>query len=184
MVNISDPTYPFIVASISGEQLDGAHGISIVGNLAYVSAYSTDALAVVDISDPLNLTIEGFAQESKGLEGVQNFVVAGSYAFATGTYSVTALNLADPSNPTIAGVVTDSSLLNGASDIAVAGGHAFVTSSDYDGVVAVNITDTTSLAIVGSITDTRLNGAKSLKIVGDLAYVAARNDDALTVVNI
>jgi len=87
-----------------------ARRASIVGNLAYVTAYSEDSLTILNITDPYNMNIacRGLRVRCHDEDG-----------FA-------AIHIADPSNLTIVGFVEDSTLLEESWAVAVNGNYAFV----------------------------------------------------------
>ena len=51
-VDVSTPSSPQVVGSVTNTALNGAYRIRLHGNFAYVSGSSAAAIAAVDISDP------------------------------------------------------------------------------------------------------------------------------------
>lgn len=69
--------------------------------------------------------------------------------------------------------------------IFIDGDYAYITSYDLDRLSIYNISDPTSLSLVGSVQDTtNLNGAIFVYVVGDYAFVTSELSDRVTVVDV
>ncbi|MEA1923301.1 MAG: hypothetical protein U9N63_11675, partial [Pseudomonadota bacterium] len=100
--------------------------------------------------------------------------------------------LQTPGDPVLVGSLSDdgTTLLNKAYSICVVGKYAYVTASDEDGVEILDISDPTNPTHVGSFADDvsggtiALDGAHSICVSGKYAYVAAKNDDGVAILDI
>jgi len=103
IINISDPTTPFVAGYIqdnshaggTAHALDGAGEVYVLGDYAYVSSRYDDALSIFDISSPANPIEVGYILDNESPEGVgtavalhyvYGFAVSGEYAYVTGAY--------------------------------------------------------------------------------------------------
>ena len=139
---------------------------------AVVSAQSITSI-VTSLRDPANLM------------GAWDVAISGDYAYVTAEddAGITILNMADPSNPSLAGGIADPQLTN-AKGIAISGDKAFVTAS-FDGLTVVDIADRGNPTITSSLNHRPLLfGGSDVKVVGDYAYVSAKNTACFTVVDI
>ena len=185
VVDVSNPHRPSVVSSIWDQRLDGAEGLAMAGDYAYVASNDYDGLVAVHIADKANLTIAGFLQDGALFDGATDVAIAGSYAFVT-AYSddaVTAVDISDPNNLTVASHFTDGAL-DGAENIVIGGNFAYVTAYAEDSLTIVDITDPYNMNVAGTIRDTRLDQARGLAVVGDYAYVACHNTDGFAAINI
>ena len=77
--------------------------MAVQGNYAYVTAYSTASLAVVDISNPSAPTLVGSVQDWTNLYGADGVAVSGNYAYVGGDSCscFTVLDISNPKEPTV-----------------------------------------------------------------------------------
>ncbi len=68
-IDISDPTSPVIADSISHAEMEWPVSVYLQGNRAYVASQS-HTLHIFDISNPANLSFEGYVFESNGIQHV------------------------------------------------------------------------------------------------------------------
>jgi hypothetical protein len=154
VVDISDPTNPHIVASISNSSLPApwtnsgalkhACGITVVGNYAYLTASYTHRLTIVDISNPTAPTIVGSVQDLTRLPLPVDVAVKNGYAYAvnetTGTGSVTVVDVHTPTSPQIVATLP-SSTLAGAYRIRIRSNFAYVAANYAYATDVVDISD-------------------------------------------
>merc|ERR1719162_1745998 len=74
--------------SVSGQiidttNLDGAYGVAVNGNYAYVAAQDASALTVVDVTNPASPSVSGQIIDTTNLAGAFGVAVDGNYAYVT-----------------------------------------------------------------------------------------------------
>jgi len=191
IIDISDPTSPTIVGSISDAQLNGPYSVYVSGQYAYVAAHIANALTIVDVSDPTSPAIVGSISDADKLARADSVYVSGKYAYvaAAGANALTIVDVSDPASPAIVGSITNAQL-NGPTSVYVSGQYAYVADmgptpkSGANALTIVDISNPASPAIVGSVTSTQLNDPSSVYVSGKYAYVAAADANALTIVDI
>ena len=85
------------------------------GSYAYVAAFGSNALVVVDVSNPAAPVIRGSVVSSSLLDAPLNVAVSGSYAYVAAPVprSLVVIDVSNPASPVIRGSVVSSSLLDG-----------------------------------------------------------------------
>ena len=103
----------------------------------------------------------------------------GNLSLAGGTFLQTSIS------PTSAGSISDGSL-NTTRSVYVSGKYAYVAASEADSLTIVDVSDPSSPAIAGSVSDggVLLDGARSVYVSGEYAYVAAFTAGSLTIVDV
>jgi hypothetical protein len=212
IIDISDPTNPTEVGYINDTErqgtaqlLDGAQGIYVSGKYAYIISNEDKGLSIIDISNSSNPTEVGYINDTEVggtaqlLDAARGVYVSGKYAYVTsvGDDGLSIIDISDPTNPTEVGYINDTEvggtaqLLDYPTGVYVSGKYAYVTSLSDDGLSIIDISDPTNPAEVGYIQDTEqggtaqlLDGAVRVYVSGKYAYVAAFNDDGLSIINI
>jgi len=170
--------------------------VFVSGNYAYVASSTSDALEIVDISNPAAPVHAGSIVNGAGgalLDAPRFVFVSGNYAYvASGTSD--ALEIVDISNPAVpvhAGSIVDGAggaLLDNPQSVFVSGNYAYVASSTSDALEIVDISNPTAPVHAGSIVDgaggALLGFPQSVFVLGDYAYVVSRTSDALEIVDI
>lgn len=93
VIDVSNPTSPLITGYIEDPILGvypfmgGAYSIHVVGKYAYVSGTDTNALIVVDISNPMSPKIAGSLVNLTYMKGAYLLYVSGKYAYVAGRWS-------------------------------------------------------------------------------------------------
>jgi len=83
------------------------------------------------------------------------------------------------------GILANDTDLNFAYNLQVVGTYAYVTSSISDGLTVVDISNPSSLSVVGKLFDsTNMNSARGIVVSGSYAYVVSRLSDGLAIVDI
>ena len=92
-----------------------AHFVAISGSYAYVAAEWSDALVVVDISNPASPVIRGRVVSSSLLDHAYGVAVSGSFAYVAAVESdaLVVVDVSNPATPVIRGSVVSSSLMDG-----------------------------------------------------------------------
>ena len=128
------------------------------GAYAYVTAGQSDALVVVDISNPASPVIRGRVVSSSLLDHARDVAVSGSYAYVAGQYSnsLVVVDVSNPASPVIRGSVVSSSLMFYAVGVAVSGSYAYVAAHGSDALVVVDVSNPATPVIRGSVVSSSL----------------------------
>jgi hypothetical protein len=200
IVDISNPVNPTHVGSISngegGANFSGGGYVFVLGNYAYIPAYTQDALVIINISNPVNPTFVGSIANGTGgaaLDGAFQIYVSGDYAYVTAWWgdALEIINISNPASPTHAGKIlngTGGAKLNAPSGIQVLGDFAYISS--YDSSYAfeiVNVSDPANPIHAGSIANgeggAKIHGYEHY-ISGNYAYLSTYIGDAIEIVDI
>ncbi|MDO9550370.1 MAG: PGF-pre-PGF domain-containing protein, partial [Methanoregula sp.] len=201
IVDISNPAYPVHKGSIEddgaggGALLNNPVSVYVVGNYAYVASYNSNALEIVDISNPASPTHAGSISNGGGggakLSNPQSVYVVGNYAYVTSYNALEIVDISDPTYPKHKGSISNggSTLLSGPCSVYVSGNYAYVASSGSNALEIVDISVLTNPTHAGSISDGGGGGAKldspyGVYVAGNYAYVASYGSDALEIVNV
>jgi len=122
---------------ISTAGLNGAFGVFVKGDYAYVAALDADALTIIDISDPTSPTQVGTISTAD-LSGAFGVFVRGDYAYVTGGIAdaLTIIDISDPTSPTQVSTISAVNL-DGARDVFVKGDYAYVTAGIADSLTII-----------------------------------------------
>ena len=170
---------------------------------AVVAATESDAVQVIDVTDPYDITATDRHADSTNLDGVGGVKTfdAGDHTYAVATANagnaVRVLNVTDPGNIALTGGIRDGgSLLLGNPrqlDVFVSGGRTYAAVASYSdgGVQVIDVTDPGNVTAAGSIVTTdnpardRVVDVETFKI-GDHTYavMTAQTRDAVRVLNL
>lgn len=198
IVDISDPTNMVAPTGgnsgilTDGNDLDGAYGVAVQGDYAYVVGIGTNMnqLTVVDISDKASPSIAG---TSGTITGSTKVDVDGNYAYVVseGSNTITVVDVSTPSSPSISGSLTDNTNLDSPLFVKAQGNYAYVTASNSDSftVVDVSTPSTPVIANSGSAVVTHgfyLDQVSGIVVDGDFAYVTktASEKNGVTIIDI
>ena len=212
IINLTDPASPSAAGRLQGGStvhLGTPTGIAIFkhggANYAAVSSSSTNAVQIVNLTNPASPSGAGFLQDGGTIlldnpRGIAIFEQGSINYAAVATYGddgVQIVNLANPASPSAAGSLGDegSLELDGAHGIAIFGyngaNYAAVASERDNGVQIVNLTNPASPSAAGHLSDTTsrlLDGAESIAIFehggANYAAVAADDDDGVQILRI
>ena len=174
--------------------LEGAAGVDVVGDYAYVVSGRDRALTIFDISTPATPAHVG---EIHGTEaGAPYYMddaycvdVVGDYAYVTAycDAALTIFDISDPANPSHVGEIHGTgapNYLQGAQYLHVVGDYAYVTAYEDKALVIFDISDPTNPKIIGEIhgggPPYYLAWASGVEAVGGYVYVVTW-DNALTI---
>lgn len=182
-----DPlTAPVWLGSVTNTTtLNGAVGVAVHGDYAYVAADDGDRLTVVNISDPAAPSIVGSVTDAQ-IDGAGRIFLRYPYAFVTSRFPdrLVAINVSNPASPSIAGSIQDTLRLDGAIDIEGRGRYAYVGAPNQDYITIVDIADPASMSITGSLSSALYDFPIDLDVSGSYAYVVGETSDSLVVVDI
>lgn len=179
VVDVSDPASPSRTATVyhdmdlsdatgSGALLDSPRGVAVRGTSAYVAAFDSDALQVLDVSTASSPRAAGAlthdATAGVLLDGAAGLAVRGDYAYvaAYGSDALTMVDISDPSNPAHVASVTETDALDGAFGVLVRGNRAYVTSSDDDALEVITVGKTR--ARIGEAVTVELDASEDIAV--------------------
>ena len=177
IINITDPTAPTAVASITDDstfdELDGAIGITTVtigsSTYALVASFFDDGVQIINITNPATPTAVSSITDGSTfdeLDGVNDITTVkigqSTYALATSGLDdgIQIIDITTPATPTAASSITDGSTfdeLDGVNDITTvkigSSTYALIASINDSGVQIINITNPATPTATSSITD-------------------------------
>ncbi|OIO18977.1 MAG: hypothetical protein AUJ37_04185 [Candidatus Magasanikbacteria bacterium CG1_02_41_34] len=181
----SNPT--IVGSNVDNTNLNGAQGVYVSGDYAYVVNRDDDSLRIIDITSPGTPLIIGGVQSSSTLNGAHDVVVSGKYAYVVNSYdnSLRVIDVSDPWLPSIVGGIKDDTNLSGVRSIYLSGKYAYVVSDTDSSMRIIDISNPTSPFLVGGIQDAvNLSFAYAVAVSGDYAYVVSFDDDSLRVIDV
>ncbi|MBI2625568.1 hypothetical protein HYW68_00765, partial [Candidatus Parcubacteria bacterium] len=125
---------PAVVGNVQDStKLSGAIAVFVSGQYAYVAAFSSNRLTVVDTANPSNPTVVGSVRDDTNLRGASSVFVSGRYAYASAAYGnrLTVADIANPSSPTVVGSVRDDTNINNPQFVFVSGRYAYIANSTH-----------------------------------------------------
>ncbi len=132
MVNVADPKNPVLMAEIrdgtGGARLKSPDSVFISDYYAYV--IGSDALEIVDISDPGHPFHVGCITNPVGEGGMNDLFVDGSYVYIIGQGGFAVIDVTDPANPGEIDIIRDrdeGEVLSAGSSVFVDETTAYVT---------------------------------------------------------
>ncbi|MCC2630434.1 MAG: repeat protein, partial [Candidatus Paceibacter sp.] len=175
--------------------LDGAHSVFVQGKYAYVISQNSNALEIIDISNPASPVHKGSLVDGAGgalISLPQGLFVSGNYAYIASGLS-DALEIVDISNPSAP--THKGSIINGAGGAALSFPNAVYVSGNYAYVVsssnALEIIDVSNPAapvhkgkLAHGTGGALLSGPNAVYVSGKYAYVASFTSDALEIVDV
>jgi hypothetical protein len=195
-VNVNPMHKGSIVNGSDGAALSGAYGVYISGNYAYIASYASNALEIVDISNPAKPVHKGsIVDGSVGatLNGSTSVYVSGNYAYVASYYSnaLEIVDVSNPAKPVHKGSIVNGSggaMLNGAISVHVSGNYAYVASYYSNALEIVDVSNPAKPVHKGYLVDgsgsAHLNGAERVYVSGNYAYIASFVSNALEIVDV
>jgi hypothetical protein len=163
--------------------LDHANSVAISGHYAYVTAFNSGRVTVIDISNPLSPSIVTSLPDATNLVNPNDLAIQGNYLYVANqadfNNQFTVIDISNPAAPKVVGSLNNSNL-EGAYRIRVRGDFAYVSASDAATIAAIDITDPTHPRVAGWLTDTaHLNKTTGLDLDPSGGYVIASSAYAL-----
>lgn len=196
MAQSSQDTFTLAGSVTDAAQMPTPFGIAVSsnGNYAYVTTYTNNGIAVLDMTDPENPSIIGTLTDATNLANAWHIALSSDdqYAYVTtlSANRLTVVDISDPTAPSVAGSVQDATNLNNAWGVAVDpvyGNYVYVTANSGARLTVVSVTTKTAPTVHGSVNDaTNLAGASgvSVEAAGTYVYVAAATNHVLNVVDV
>jgi hypothetical protein len=98
VINAANRSSPARVATYTLTNYGNGEGVTLVGNLAYLSA-GMEGLHIIDVTTPASPVLRG-SRDTQGSS--QHAVLAGNYAFISDTWGgVQVVDVSNPANPTL-----------------------------------------------------------------------------------
>ena len=185
-----------ITDGTGGAALSRPQSVFIQGDYAYIVSWTSNALEIVNISDPSSPTHTGkiiHGTNGAELSSPRSVFVQGDYAYIVSSDSnaLEIVNISNPASPTHTGKITHrqgGAELNQPYSVFVQGDYAYIASRDSNALEIVNISNPASPTHTGKITNgtggAALSSPISVFVQGNYAYVASRDSNALEIVNI
>jgi hypothetical protein len=167
--------------------LDAPSAVYAAGNEVYVTSYSTNTLAIFDVSNPDSIVYVGHS--TSNLSGPSDLFVSGERAYVTSELNnrLVVFDLSNPSAPDSLGS-TDESLTHPLA-LYVAGKYAYVASNGSpeagakDGLAVFDVSDPEHIRLTG-FTSTYLEGTTDVFVAGSYAYVTSGSNSCLAIFDI
>ena len=189
-----DPVKPVHTGSLlngGGALLSNPRSVFVAGNYAYVTSVGSNALEIVDVTNPAAPVHKSSISHGEGgalLLNPQSVFVAGNYAYVA-SYDSNALEIVDvtdPAAPVHTGSISDGGgsgapFLNKPYSVYVAGNYAYVASYGSNELEIVDVTNRANPVHKGYIF---ISAPRSVYVSGTYAYVASAGSDALVIVNV
>ncbi|MEK7644619.1 MAG: hypothetical protein AAB390_04945, partial [Patescibacteria group bacterium] len=194
---VGNPIHKGNISSTTvGILLDQAQSVYVSGNYAYVASGISDALEIIDISNPARPTHKGSIADGAGgarLDNPNSVFVSGNYAYVASqsSASLEIIDISNPSQPTHKGSVRNNAggaLLSGVTSVFVSGNYAYLTASSVDALEIIDVSNPSTPTHKGSISNgaggALLDLPVSVYVVGNYAYVASADSDALEIIDV
>src|SRR5208283_517420 len=173
--------------------LNGPEAVFISGTMAYVTSKWSDALEIVEVTDPAHPVHKGSLLHGTGgalLKAPIGVVVSGIYAYvaSSGNNALEIVDVSNPAHPVHAGSITNGTsgaLLYSPKSVSVSGRYAYVASSGSNALEIVDISDPAAPVHAGTMKDDiRLKNPTSVSVSGNYAYVTSSGINALEIVDV
>lgn len=183
----------------SAPYLDGPLAVQVVGNYAYIASQNSNALEIINISNPAAPTHVGSLLNGGGVAPYLNapraIHVSGNYAYIASMNSdaLEIVNVSNPAAPTHVGSLLNGGgsapYLDGANAIYVSGNYAYIASYLSNALEIIDISNPAAPTHVGSLLNgggsaPYINVPRGLYVSGNYAYIVSQNSDSLEIVDI
>ena len=174
IIDISNPSSPQIVGSVSDSLLAGARRIKISGNYAYVGT-TNSKLTIVDISNPTSPQVVSSVNLGSGEKFTGGLYVSGKYVY-TGPFNCyfSVVDVEDPSSPKIIATYYGAEVCE-ISDMWVSGNYAYLTNHVFNSIVVIDISNPASPIKAGSVSS-HFPHPSGLYLSGKYLYVVSEYD--------
>jgi len=164
--------------------------VEVSWNYAYVTAYGSNAIEIIDISDSANpVHVSSITMtNSVKLYWAYWLKISGNYLYVA-SYSdddIEIINISDPVNPVhVTNIANKASRkLNWPRWLDIVGNYLYVASYVDDALQIIDITIPTAPVSKWFLKDVKLNWAMSVKVSGNYAYVVNYYADSMQVIDI
>jgi len=191
-----NPVHKGTISNGGSALLAKPFGVYVSGDYAYVASWESNALEIVDVSNPAAPVHKGSITNGTGgaLLNYPNMAyISGNYAYVA-SQGINALEIVDVSNPAAPvhkGSITDGTggaLLNSPVSVYVSGNYAYVASQGSSALEIVDVSNPAAPVHKGSIINgaggANLDTPYSVFVSGTYAYVASFAGSALEIVDV
>ncbi len=191
IIDVSNPANPTLVSHLDNEVpplpapwttldvLRHITSVAISGHYAFVTAFYSDRLTVIDIANPASPAVVASLQDNVNLSSPADVTISGNYAYVADQSAnpqhanLTIVDVSNPLNPQVVGSVIAPSM-SGAYRVRLRGNFAYVSGSNADAVTAVDVSNPALPRVASSITDPgHLNRTTGLDIDPAGQYIVA-----------
>jgi hypothetical protein len=159
-------------------QVSSPSSVAAWGNYAYIGA--SNSFNIFDISDPTNPTLI----HQVTMATPSGLTTDGSYVYVVSGNSLIIFDVTTPTNPVQVGSTTEGTSVSW-NAITISGNYAYMVSTWSDTVSIADISNKTTPAFVGRVTDsTNLNNPLAIAASGSYAYVAGNSCNCVSVIDI
>ena len=205
IVDITNPAKPVHKGSlrdsdvVGGAKLNTPTSVFVSGKYAYITSFNSNALEIVDISDPaspkhVSVLKDGEVTPGDGLNSGSNLgepfsvFVSGNYAYiaSAGNDSLEIVDISSSTRPMHKGAFAGANFRK-PSSVFVSGKYAYVAGSQSNTLEIVDISDPTAPVHAGSLSDggaVKLGHPSSVYVSGNYAYLTSFDSNALEIVDI
>ncbi|MDQ6851734.1 MAG: hypothetical protein M3070_17700 [Actinomycetota bacterium] len=166
VIDITNPSGPTLVprqnidnSALTGaldQGLNHATSVAISGHYAFVTAFNSQRLTTIDISNPAAPVAVHSLHDATSFPAPNDVVVNGGYAYVVNQTAagleLAAVNISNPLAPTIAATLSDPSLL-GAYRVRTRGNFIYVSANSAAAVAAIDVSSPGAPRLAGSLTD-------------------------------
>jgi len=193
--NVSNPAAPAFVGSVQVPLY--ANGLWLSGQYAYVISYvgvsSISALTIVNISNPASPTVVGSTNTGTAGVNVADIKVVGNYAYVAGQSDLQSptqpsensqLLVFDVSNPASPYLFSSLPVAHSPQGLAIEGNYWYETFYDQFSLNIYNISNPSSLPLVGTAALVGTCKPQDVTVVGTTAYVACYTNSSIGIVDV
>jgi hypothetical protein len=182
--DVSSPTSPTLLDSVSDASLNGIGELKISGSYAFTTHGINDTFSVIDISDPSNLSITGSMSNSYTTQAY-NLTAAGNYVYiaANDQAQLYIFDVSDPANPVFDTALSSAGFRNPSALIAQ-DNYAYVAASDDNTLNVLDISTPLTPSIMGSVSSASLAGIKNISKHQNLIAATSRDNDSFSLINV
>jgi len=204
ILDVSDPQHPRLLGEAvdhalnpsSPFALDGASGLFVTNNIAYVTAENANTLNIIDVSNPQNPM--KLAILTNGFGGFTNLnlptgvLVKGTNCFVLGFLSsaLTVIDVSNPANPRLLNQIVDATIVTNSPftklkypyQMSLSGTNLYIAARGANAVTILDVSVPANPRLLAEVADasvdpsspfTQLKGANWVEVVGNTAYVAS-----------
>lgn len=182
-VDVSNPTDPVKLDSVTDSRLEGARGVEITSNGKYafvamglLNGFGGEAMAVIDISDPSDLIFNQLIQ-GEGVYAGGDVHQNGNHVFMSGYQNgdLMVFDISEPDN--VVHVTTWGVALKDARGLSSRGKTLFINSPANNAVVAADISNPANVSEISRVSDPILAGARGNSLKGSNLFVSGRSSN-------
>ncbi len=168
--------------------LNWADWVVVDWNYAYMVSYQSDALNILDISNPANPTIIS-TLSNWNLNWARKVVKSWNYLYISWYIAdnISVVNVSNPNNPIIVSTINDwwNIYLNWSYWLYIYWNYLFTTAYQDDSINIFDLSNPANPTFVSSLRDrTRLNWATWVFVLWNYLYVTSTINDSLEIINI